>query len=241
MVGRPDFVLAAFGAAVLATAVAGNLAAATTGAVLRVDPQVLAVAKGEVFTLQVVQDSPVETSGAQASVDFDPGLLRIVSVDRGSGYATAPVFVPRDLQSTINAANTTGHLAQVAAAFTPPDFVPPGNASFLVVRFQAVGCGQTDVSLPTAGPFNAQLISGQPKGYGLEVPVTTAGAHVTTCVGADRVAGDVAHAGLVTLSGAFPVAPLAIAVAVVAGIVAVAGFALVRSRDRRQPHDEFID
>jgi hypothetical protein len=68
-------------------------------------------------------------------------------------------------------------------------------ASFLVVRFRVVGCGQTDITLPAGGPFNAQMISGQPDAYGHEVPATTTSGHVTTCVGPDAVSTEPSKPG----------------------------------------------
>ena len=231
--------LAIGAAVVLATAVAGTRAAAA-GADLKVDPPSVAVAKGQVFALQVVQDSPVATSGAQASVDFDPSLLQVVSVERGAGYSLAPVFVPHDLQADIKLANATGHLAQIAAAFTPPDAVPAGTASFLIVHFRAVGCGQTAISLPTSGPFNAQMISGQSSVYGADIPVTTSSGRVTTCVGPDVVSeGDVASG---QAAAPDPSAPVAIAgVAVGVAIAAAVGAFVFRSRRRVQPDEELVD
>ena len=172
----------------------GTSAATTTAAAadasLKIDPATIAVADGQTFSVRVVQDSPEATSGVQASIDFDPTILQVVSVSRGSAYASAPIFEPQDLASAIGKANQSGHLAQIAAAFTPPAAVPTGTASFLAVRFQAVGCGQTDLKLPTGGDFNAQMISGQSDAYGRPMPLVTSAGHVTTCVSPDAVSAD---------------------------------------------------
>ena len=186
MLTRRTIALGPVMAIALATAVV-NATTAAAGASLRIDPSDVAVSKDQTFAVQVVQDAPVATSGAQASVDFDPTILQVVSVSAGSAYAAAPIFEPPDLTTDIRNANTIGHLAQIAAAFVPPGSVPQGTASFLVIRFRAVGCGQTDLKLPS-GPLNAQMISaGQGEAYGQPVPVVTTKGHVTTCVAQDAV------------------------------------------------------
>ena len=201
-------------AVVSATALAGTGDAA--GASLRIDPATMSVIDGQTFAVRVVQDSTEATSGVQASIDFDPSILQVVSVSRGSAYATAPIFEPQDLATAIGKANLTGHLAQIAAAFTPPAAVPTGTASFLVIRFRAVGCGQTDLKLPTSGDFNAQMISGQTDGYGHPVPVVTSAGHVITCVSPDAVTADASGndsadgppVGLIGLGGVIAAATL---------------------------------
>jgi len=179
------------------SAVSGHASAAASAS-LRVEPASLDVARGTTFSVKVVQDAPVATSGAQASIDFDPAILQVVSVTPGAAYAAAPVFLPQDLAAAIRSANQSGHLAQIAAALTPPDAIPAGTANFLFVGFSAVGCGTTGLRLPASGPFNAQMISGQPEAYGHEVPVTTVGGQVVTCVGPDAVTADAGPADPVT-------------------------------------------
>lgn len=176
-------------AVALAMAVPASAALAVDAA-LRIEPAAVAVAQGATFSVRVVQDAPVATSGAQASLAFDPGIVHIVSVLPGSAYASAAIFLPVDMAADIENANTTGRLLQVASAHTPPGAVPPGAASFLVVQFRVVGCGQTDLTLPAGGAFNAQMISGEAANYGREVPVVTRRGHVTTCVHQDAVTPD---------------------------------------------------
>lgn len=230
----------------LAAAAAGAPAvtSAADGASLSVSPAAVSVAKGQVFAVQILQTSPVATSGAQASLDFDPQILQVVSVDRGSGYAAAPLLVPKDIATDIRTANASGHLAQVAAVFTPPDSVAAGTSSFLLVRFRVVGCGETDLDLPTGGPYNAQMISGERNGYGDPVPVSgTSRAHVTTCVGSDAVTGsDLAPVAAVTADpGPSPMAAGAgLAIGAAAAVIAGAGWLALRSR-RRRDLDEFVE
>jgi hypothetical protein len=226
-------------AAVALAAAAAGATAAVGSARLSITPASIVVAKGETFAIRVVQDAPVATSGAQASIDFDPTILQVVSVQRGAAYAASPVFVPSDIAADIRSANTSGHLAQVAAAWTPPDAVPPGPADFLLVEFMATGCGASDLRLPSTGPFNAQMISGVSGAYGTEVKVGTDSSHVVTCVGADKVTSSAGQAPSSAAAGGTPIAAV---VGGAAGLVALAllGGLTVRARRRVQP-DEFVD
>jgi hypothetical protein len=231
-------------ALVLATALVPSTATAAPSATLRIDPASVSVTTGSTFEVKVVQAPPVATSGAQASINFDPKILQVVSVAPGPGYAGAPIFLPKDLNTDIRNANLTGHLAQIAAAWTPPGAVPAGAATFLIVTFHASGCGQTDVTLPTGGPFDAQMISGEQNGYGEPVaPVLTSNGHVTTCVPADAVtpgitlvsggaaAGTTGSTSTGPTGSALPLPLIAAAALIVIGLLA--GFAW-QSR-RRSP------
>jgi hypothetical protein len=167
--------LAAFGSV-------GGVAAA--GDTMRLEPASQAVAKGDSFTVRVVQSASVPTGGAQASVTFDPSKVTVTSLTRGAPHAGAAIFVPSDLAAAIGAANQAGTLVTIATAFLPPASVPPGDADFLVITFTAVGCGRSDLGLP-AGPIDAVLLDGRPDTYGNGLPVTTTGGSVDVlCDGA---------------------------------------------------------
>jgi hypothetical protein len=219
----------------LATLLSGPVAAAD--ATLRIEPAAVAVVKDGTFTVKVVQEAPLATSGAQVSLDFDPTIVQVVSVSRASAYANAPIFLPQDLDAGIQRANATGHLAQIAAALTPPDAVPAGEASFLVVKFRAVGCGGTDLTLPSGGPFDAQMISGESGVYGDEVPVGTGNGHVTTCVAPGAATPGAPDEALAdTADGAIPAGLIGAAVAAAFTAIGVLGALAWRSR-RRDPLD----
>lgn len=223
-------------AAALSIATIGSPASAGD-AFLRVLPSSVEVAKGQLFAVKVEQNAASATSGAQASLAFDPSVVQIVSVTPGASYADAPIFVPQDLGAAVRAANLTGKLAQIAAAFTPPGATPAGANDFLVVRFRAVGCGQTDLQLPI-GPSDAALISGAADDYGASIPLTTSGGHVTTCVSADQVTQDAA-ALAATPGDAGP--PLGLLGAVAAAAIAVLGGLNWQGRRRRGVDDELVD
>jgi len=230
------------GALAVATVLAAPPVAAagpdSSTASLRIEPASVAVATGSSFSVQVVQEPPVATSGAQASINFDPKILQVVSVTRGSAYQAAPIFLPENLDSDIQAANATGHLAQIAAAYTPPTAVPPGASTFLVVTFRAVACGQTDLTLPATGPFNAQMISGQQPGYGAPVPVRTINGHVTTCAAAGAITPGVSDtAAETTTAPGIPLPLLGAAVFLVAVLLA----GLAGQVRRRSPSDHVAE
>lgn len=208
---------------------------AAAAAMLRIEPRAVGVAQGGSFTVKVVQDAPLPSSGVQASIDFDPTIVRIESVALGAAYRSAPIVLPPDIEATIRAANATGRLAQIAAAYTPPDAVPRGTATFLVVRFRAVGCGATDLALPHGGPFDAQMISGESDVYGREVAVATTGGHVTTCVRPDAVTADISE---LDTDGAV-VTGLPVGSIGAVGVIAVALLVgLVWRSGRRERHDD---
>src|SRR5262249_2721599 len=142
----------------------------------------------------------VAVSGASATITFDPALLQISSVARGAAYLDAPVYSGAS-PAAITAANTTGSLVGVAAAFLPPDAVAAGDAAFLDITFLALGCGTATIGLPT-GVTDAGLLDGRAATYGNALPVGTLDATVTLCSSlrvettASRVAADgsfVAH------------------------------------------------
>jgi hypothetical protein len=170
--------------------------AVATGNTLRIDPPAQTVPQDGTFIAHVVQNAAVPTSGASATITFDPTLLQIQSVTRGAPYAGAPVFTGASTLA-ITAANTTGSLVGVAAAFLPPDAVPAGDADYLDVTFKAVGCGTAQLGLPT-GVTDAGLLDGSAGTYGNALGVSTVGGTVGLCV-----------AGSQTPSGSLPPSPAA--------------------------------
>jgi len=205
--------------------------ASAAGDTLRIEPASTTVAKDATFTARVVQDAEVATSGAQATITFDPTLLQIMSVTRGAPFADAPVFVAGDA-TAIAGANKSGKLAQVAAAFLPPGSVPPGDADFLVVEFKAVGCGRSDLGLPV-GPGDASLIDGSAATYGSNLTVSTSGGTVTTCsAGGAAVASSASPATTPAAdsSGGPPLLSVVFAVVAVIAIACAMAWWMRRSR-----------
>lgn len=221
-------------AAVVCSAGIAHATGVADRAILRVEPAVVKAAADGELVVRVVTDSPIELSGAQASLEFDPTILRVESVSPAGPYASARFVVPDDLAAVASRANETGRIAQVAAAFVPPDAVPAGVATFLVVRFRVVGCGETALRLPT-GPRDAQAIDGRSDVYGYEVPVSTEGGSVTTCVPADEVTPMELDAAPVAAAAGPPWALLAASGVALLALLAIAGVARARARRRPVP------
>jgi hypothetical protein len=168
----------ALAAAAIVAATVGAPGVAASGDTMRIEPPSQTVAEGSTFTVRVVHDASVRTSGAQATVTFDRAKVQVTAVTRGTPHAGAAIFAPSDIAGAIASANQTGRLATIATAFIPPDSVPAGDADFLVITFRAVGCGTSSLGLP-AGPADAVLLDGREATYGNGIEVTTTGGEVT--------------------------------------------------------------
>lgn len=160
-----------------AFSIPGQAAAATAGT-FRLDPSSTSVDQGATFTVHVIQNSSIATSGAQVTLLFDASKLQIQSVVRGQAYANSPIFVPSDMSGDIATANSSGKLYLVATAFLPPTAVAAGDQDFIDVTFKATGCGLASLSLPI-GKTAAQILDGTEANYGQTINVTTSGGTVT--------------------------------------------------------------
>src|SRR5262245_20974724 len=153
---------------------------AAAGNTLRLDPATPSVATGGTFTVKVIVSAEVLTSGAQASITFDKTKVQVTSVTRGQPFAGSQLFLGADA-AAIGAANGSGKLKTVAAAFLPPGNVPTGDKEFLIVGFKATACGSVTLGLPV-GVADAQLLDGRDgPTYGLALKVTAAGGKVDIC------------------------------------------------------------
>jgi hypothetical protein len=145
---------------------------------------------GATFSVDVVSNASVATSGVQASVVFDKTVLQITGVTRGSGWSSAPVFigppasdltVAANMAATIASANANGKLATVAASQTSGSTTANVDQSFLTITFQVIGCGSsstTAITLPTGA--SDTLMTDTTAG---QVAITTTGATVEPCHG----------------------------------------------------------
>jgi hypothetical protein len=136
------------------------------------------VAHGATFTIRVVQNASVITSGTQATVTYDQTMVQIQSVTRGKTHLAAPIFVPAPMDTAITTANKSGTLRMVATAFFPPSSVPAGNQDFLIITLKATGCGAVTFGLPV-GKTGAVVLDGRTDTYGDSLKVTATGAKVT--------------------------------------------------------------
>jgi hypothetical protein len=180
---------------------AGGTAAA--GNTIRLDPAITQVANGATFSIKVIQNAAVATSGTTVSIGYDKAVLQVTSVIRGSAFASAPLFLAGDGAAIANA-NKTGKLKGVAAAFFPPTSVPAGEQEFITVGFKAVGCGTVNMTvLITQKQTESAMLDGRTATYGNTIKLTATGATVTVCeggAGASAPAG--ASAGASALPGA---------------------------------------
>lgn len=175
----------AFSVALLVTlaTLASVGSAEAAGNTLRLEPATATVAKGATFTVTVVQDAEVATSGVQATIIFDRTKVQVTKVTRGSAWANAPLYLAGD-DKAVTAANKNGKLKTVAAAHFPPGSVPKGKADFLVVELKALECGTVKLEMPV-GAADASMLDGREASYGKSLKVTAVGGTVTVdCSGA---------------------------------------------------------
>jgi cell division septation protein DedD len=104
------------------------LAAASSAASLAVDPASTTHVIGDRFQVALVVNAGSESiDGAEAHLDFDPGLLRVVDLVPGSA-------LPVELPSAYD--NTLGHVDYAAGAFGS---FPSGTFTLATITFDAVG------------------------------------------------------------------------------------------------------
>jgi hypothetical protein len=94
----------------------------TAGASLAIDPPSQTVNAGDMFPVRIVQTSGGNTTAVETSLTFDPGLMQIISVDRGDVYKTAVLLAgvaPQTLDQAVADANATGTLRNIGLEFLP--------------------------------------------------------------------------------------------------------------------------
>jgi hypothetical protein len=142
-------------------AAAGTQTLTATASTTNVNP-------GQSFTLTITQNATVATSGEQTNVDFDHTRFQVTGVSYGADWSAGGVNQPigvapnNTVPLAIADANTTGHLRNVAAYYTPPTTVPSGARTFIVVTFQALANGgSSSITLSSASGIDG---SGDPVG-----------------------------------------------------------------------------
>ncbi len=167
-------VLVASGAASLAS---GNVASAD-GATLRVDPPTSTVAVGSTFTVNIVQNASVPTSGAGADVVFAPAAIHLDSVQAGPPYASASMLAgvaPQTVQNAIDESNMTGVLKNLAVFFLPgTGSVSSGDQIGFTLTFRGVSDSSPSIDLA-----NGEVLDTT----GTSLTVTTTGGAVTVGAG----------------------------------------------------------
>jgi hypothetical protein len=139
---------------------------------LSVDPPTQSVAAGDTFTVVILQDADVVSTGAQTSLGFDPAIVQVVSAEPAPPYA-AGLFLfgvaPQTLDDAIVEANSTGTLLNLSTFFVPgTGQIPPGPSEFLVITMQAVGGGVSPLVLSgvemldaNGGPVTLSTVDGE--------------------------------------------------------------------------------
>jgi hypothetical protein len=119
----------------------GGSASASAAPAMYVDPPAQTAPPGAAFTVTVHQNSTVATSGAQATIHFDPNLAQITTITRGSAYTGSTLLVgvvPNTGSLAITEANTTGVLKGFAVYFSPgAGAAPAGDQPALVLSMHA--------------------------------------------------------------------------------------------------------
>jgi hypothetical protein len=177
---RAAWSIVALAAAAAIIGPAGSAFAAGPTATLRLDPSTQNVANGGTFSVKVIQNASVPTSGTAVTITFNKSIAQVSTITRGAAFAQAPLYLAADATAIANA-NKSGKLKGVAAAFFPPGSVPAGDQEFITIGFKAVGCG----ALPLAFALdkrNDGMLDGRQATYGASLKITgTTGASATVC------------------------------------------------------------
>jgi phosphate transport system permease protein len=139
-----------------------SAAAADDRPTLKVDPASQNVAPGQQFTLNIVQSSTLQTTGAQVNVVYDPALLQLKDFALGPVYTSANAifaFGNAELGTSgkkdlaMARSNKFGTLENAAGFLLPGSgVVSPGDNVFLTLTFVALASA--------SGPTNIGLIRG---------------------------------------------------------------------------------
>jgi hypothetical protein len=172
--------------------------ALAASATIRVDPATQTVPPGAPFTINLIQSADVPTSGAQATISFDPSFLQIVDIQPGPGYASTDLLAsplpdpnsptgvgdPVTLDQAIQNANQVGKLIKLAAFLSPGSgTVDPGDNVFVTLTMMATTPGTAPIQLSELemgdDQFNPIEVSGADGGVTIDAsaapPPTPAG------------------------------------------------------------------
>lgn len=152
----------ALGAAVVGLTLAGRASTASAlGGGLSVAPSTSTVAPGTTFTVAIRSQETVATSGVQTDLTFNPAVVQIVSLLRGSAYPAdaggsflcSPAcgtltagIAPQTVGDAIVEANSTGTLKNAAMFYATAGgepAVPAGDNEVMVVVLKAIGAAST--------------------------------------------------------------------------------------------------
>ncbi len=129
----------------------GATVVAADQATFKPDPILTTVAGGQDFTISIVQSAPVATTGAQASVHFDPKVIQLKDFALGTEYTSrSAIFAfgnadrgtAGNKAAAITYANQAGLLENASGFLLPGSgSIAAGDAIFLTLTFTAVPGG----------------------------------------------------------------------------------------------------
>jgi hypothetical protein len=140
----PTALIFAIGAAAIALLLLSQAAAASSGTIRTSSATTSVSAPAQTFTVSLISNASVTTTGAETDVTFNQALIQVQSIAIGSSYSGSgqlTVGTSGQTQSdAINEANSTGTLNNVTAFTVPPATIPAGDATFAVITFKSA-CG----------------------------------------------------------------------------------------------------
>jgi hypothetical protein len=159
--------------------------ASAASASLTVDPASVTKNPNDTFTLTLKVTSDVPLGGAATNVQFNPLVVQLTDIAKGSAFDGAQLIVgvaPNNTKElAIADANATGTLKQVTTYFNAGSSAPAGTNDFVVLTMKAVGGGTTAISLVSIGSQTQQPFYPMETtdAGGNKVPVTATAGSVT--------------------------------------------------------------
>jgi archaellum component FlaF (FlaF/FlaG flagellin family) len=178
---------------------------ADSGVSMAVTPAAIEVQAGETFTVDLVIDTSVETSGAQCQLTFDPAVVRCDSIEKGAFYDANPpagaTVMWLGFPPTID--NDAGEIANAGVAIIPPTAGITGSGTFLKLTFTALADGRCEIGFKKAAVSDLQAANA------LDEPtpgvVTVGGGSGTPTTGAADLAVTATEAKWVTSGSTYEV------------------------------------
>jgi hypothetical protein len=147
-------------------------------ATIKVDPPNLTTGPNGEFTVKIVQNAPVASVGASASLTFDRTLIQLLKIEKGPAYVESgslgygavgesvppgtPTPAPKTELETISEANeSTGFIANIAVSFSSGGQIAAGPETAFTLTFRAkkgvsgtspIALCRRRTSVPTAVP-----------------------------------------------------------------------------------------
>lgn len=184
----------------------------SAAATLRIDPPSINVNAGQTFTVNVIQNAAVATTGAQTNLEFDQSLLQVVDMKPGPAYSQGLFLFGSSTDGTnksvaaeLAAANKSGAVRNVATFLLPgSSTVPAGDAVLVTFTLKALGGASGSVNLGLQPLIDGPLSMLDANG----VPLTVAATGSSVTIGSSAAGGSPAASAAVA-STAPSIAPTA--------------------------------